>query len=196
MWEARVEQASDNRVQKFQILRGAEAVRYADVLTLWQDDAAFQTFFIELLAGSPFRAFRWETPPLTSATGGRAFEFVLLRSDGLDRPADRSAFAGQFAGADPSGIATFANLGGDAVMVVPCPLGPESAYCHLASFTRSAPQAQQHALWQAVGNAMQRRLGERPVWLSTAGMGVAWLHVRLDDRPKYYGHGPYTTFAK
>jgi hypothetical protein len=28
-------------------------------------------------------------------------------------------------------------------------------------------------------------------WLSTAGMGVPWLHVRLDDRPKDYGHRPY-----
>jgi NADH:ubiquinone oxidoreductase subunit len=38
---------------------------------------------------------------------------------------------------------------------------------------------------------MQNRVGEQPVWLSTAGMGVAWLHVRLDDRPKYYGYSPY-----
>jgi hypothetical protein len=38
---------------------------------------------------------------------------------------------------------------------------------------------------------MARRVGRQPVWLSTAGAGVAWLHVRLDDRPKYYGHGPY-----
>ena len=30
-----------------------------------------------------------------------------------------------------------------------------------------------------------------PVWVSTAGAGVSWLHVRLDDRPKYYGYQPY-----
>jgi hypothetical protein len=30
-----------------------------------------------------------------------------------------------------------------------------------------------------------------PEWLSTAGAGVSWLHVRLDDRPKYYGYAPY-----
>jgi hypothetical protein len=51
--------------------------------------------------------------------------------------------------------------------------------------------AQQRALWQSVGEAMSRRIGARPVWLSTAGAGVAWLHVRLDDRPKYYGYAPY-----
>ncbi|MFL6237620.1 MAG: DUF6940 family protein [Thermoanaerobaculia bacterium] len=27
------------------------------------------------------------------------------------------------------------------------------------------------------------------------GAGVSWLHVRLDDRPKYYGYGPYRTEA-
>ena len=36
--------------------------------------------------------------------------------------------------------------------------------------------------------ALLQRLGARPVWLSTAGGGVDWLHVRLDDRPKYYRH--------
>ena len=47
------------------------------------------------------------------------------------------------------------------------------------------------ALWQAVGEAMARRVGSKPVWLSTAGAGVSWLHMRLDDRPKYYAHSPY-----
>ena len=35
---------------------------------------------------------------------------------------------------------------------------------------------------------------ESPVWVSTAGMGVSWLHVRFDSRPKYYRWGEYTTF--
>jgi hypothetical protein len=32
----------------------------------------------------------------------------------------------------------------------------------------------------------------KPVWFSTSGMGVAWLHFRLDRRPKYY---TYRAFA-
>ena len=31
----------------------------------------------------------------------------------------------------------------------------------------------------------------RPRGIMTAGAGVAWLHVRLDDQPKYYSHTPY-----
>ncbi len=48
-----------------------------------------------------------------------------------------------------------------------------------------------HSLWELVGEAMQRRPSHEPVWFSPAGAGVSWLHVRLDDRPKYYGYEPY-----
>jgi hypothetical protein len=56
---------------------------------------------------------------------------------------------------------------------------------------REAPELQQQALWQSIGEAMSRRINAKSAWLSTAGAGVAWLHVRLDDRPKYYGYVPY-----
>ena len=29
------------------------------------------------------------------------------------------------------------------------------------------------------------------LWLSTHGKGVAWLHVRIDDSPKYISYIPY-----
>ena len=76
-------------------------------------------------------------------------------------------------------------------MVVPCPLADPSAYGHLAAFIRHAPEEQRDALWRRIGEAMAQRVGMKPVWLSTAGAGVSWLHVRLDDRPKYYGHGDH-----
>jgi len=76
-------------------------------------------------------------------------------------------------------------------LVVPRPLGQPSAYGHIASFVREAPEAQKHLLWRLVGSLMEHQLGRDPVWLSTAGAGVSWLHVRMDQRPKYYGHAPY-----
>jgi len=173
---------------------GSSPVSYAEVLRLWRDDEDFRAFFLALLADAPFAAYRWETPPVTAATAGRPFEFVLLDSPTLARRPDPDAFAEHFrTPAGKRGVVEFPNLGRDAVLVVPCPAGPPSAYGHLAAFVRQAPEAQRHALWQLVGEAMRRRLDDRPVWLSTAGAGVSWLHVRLDDRPKYYGHDPYRT---
>jgi hypothetical protein len=190
MWSARQETLERGRVFKVSLDRDAAPLAYSEVLHLWKDDAGFRAFFNDLLARSAFPAFRWETPPITAATAGRAFEFVLIDAPELARTPDREAFAEHFDGAADD-VVSFANLGGDAVLVVPTPRGPSSAYGHLAAFVREAPEAQKHALWAAVGGATERRLGRAPAWLSTAGAGVSWLHVRLDDRPKYYGHAPY-----
>jgi len=191
MWNHRLESLREDRVLKFSLTRDADPIPYSEVLSLWDNDTSFRSFFIGLLADAPFSAFRWETPPVTRATADRDFEFVLLSSSFLDRPVDSSAFADHFNNADAEEVVAFPNLGGDAVMVAPRAVASKSIYGHLASFVRQAPERQIHELWQVVARAMHDRLSDRPVWLSTAGMGVSWLHIRLDSRPKYYGHAPY-----
>ena len=191
MWTPRNEQLANGRMTRVGIDIDSSPVSYGEVLRLWKDDADFRSLFIGLLADSPFSAFRWETPPITTATADRPFEFVLLDSPGLARKPDADVFAEHFRDAARGGVVEFHNLGKDAILVVPCPSGPLSAYGHLGAFVRQAPEPQKHALWALVGSAMQRRLSTKPVWLSTAGAGVSWLHVRLDDRPKYYGFAPY-----
>ena len=89
------------------------------------------------------------------------------------------------------GVAAFPKLGRDAILVVPCPVADRAAYGHLGSFVRLAPEDQRDALWRAVGEQMVRRVGAEAVWLNTAGAGVPWLHVRLDNRPKYYDFAAY-----
>jgi hypothetical protein len=189
MWQAQLKSQNDDRTQHYTLLAGNVALTYAEVLRLWKESDAFCSYFSQLLADSPWPAYRWETPPVNSGSIDRNFEFVLLRSDSLERPEDTEAFAEHFNGS--SDMETFSNLSGDAVMVVPCPVAKDARYGHLASFLRTAPAEQWQHLWQAVARAMELRIGDRPVWLSTAGMGVSWLHVRLDDRPKYYGYSPF-----
>jgi hypothetical protein len=190
MWTARSDDLADARAIRLAFAQKSRVATFADVLRGWQDDAGFRSLFNALLAETSFAAFRWETPPVTAATVTRPFECVLLDSPGLAGRPDREAFAEHFAGAE-GGVVSFANLGGDAMLIVPCPVAEPSAYGHLAAFVRLAPEWQRQALWQSVGEAMARRVVAKPVWLSTAGAGVSWLHVRLDDRPKYYGYGPY-----
>lgn len=192
MWGCTAQLLQGGRAQRFTMRRRGLPVPYRDVLRYWREDEAFCSFFVSLLANAPSAAFRWETPPVTTTTAGREFEFVLLDAPGLERAADSEAFAEQFrsAGRDRH-VITFPNLGNDAVLVVPCPSGPTRAYVHLAAFVRQASKSQIRDLWRGVGEAMETRLGTQPAWLSTAGMGVSWLHVRLDSRPKYYGFAPY-----
>jgi hypothetical protein len=164
---------------------------FADAIQGWQRDPAFRATFNGLLAEVEFAAFRWETPAVAAATVTSPFEFVLLDSPGLARQPNPETFAEHFRRAPEASVIEFANLGHDAILIVPRRETAIEAYGHLAAFVREAPEAQQQALWQQVGEAMARRVGTKAVWLSTAGAGVAWLHVRLDNRPKYYGYGPY-----
>lgn len=84
-------------------------------------------------------------------------------------------------------------------------------YAHLASFVRSShvPIEQKRALWrlatqailqllsssqqQTPPNASTKSKNNHPdkIWFSTSGLGVYWLHLRLDRYPKYYTYTPY-----
>jgi len=196
MWTARHELLDAGRTTKVAIESSGAAITFADVLGLWQADESFRHFFNQLLASSPYTAFRWETPPLTVSNSSEPFEFVLLDSPGLDRKPDPQAFAEHFQGKRDVLAVQFSNLGRDAVLVVPSPAGGDGAYGHLAAFVRMAPLKQRHEFWKLIGSAAKNRLTNKPVWLSTAGAGVSWLHARLDDRPKYYGYRPYTTLNR
>ncbi len=191
MWATRNEHLDGGRCIRVAVELDARPATVEDVLLGWREDLSFRSQFNDILARAPYAAFRWETPPVTAGTLTRPFEFVMLDSPGLARRPDPEAFAEHFGSVPGVSVVVFPNLGGDAVMVVPCPIAMPSAYGHLAAFVREAPVQQRHTFWQSVGQAMAQRVGLKPVWLSTAGAGVSWLHVRLDDRPKYYGFGPY-----
>ena len=168
----------------------------AEVLALWKSDDAFRQAFSDCLAGQPLDGFAWETPPWTKAGLRLPFECIVADSPALAREgANVRPFAAELA-AGPEGaeIVTFRNLGGDAELVVPRDLGGEGDYAHLASFLRTAPATQIHDAWRltAVGIEAWRERG-RPFCVSTAGLGVAWVHIRIDSRPKYYRHRPYRT---
>jgi hypothetical protein len=173
MWGTRSQQVDGGRVLRFAVDRGGRPATFAKVLAGWQEDAAFRSLFNSILAEPPFTSFRWETPPVSTASLTQPFEFVLLDSPRLARRPDPEAFAEHFGGGTDAEVVVFPNLGGDAVMVVPRPIAAPSAYGHLASLVREAPDQQRHALWQSVGSAMVRRVEVRPVWLSTAGACVS-----------------------
>ena len=136
-----------NKVVKQSITCDGSQVTYGSALRLWASDAEFREFFINLLANSDFAAFRWETPPITSNSIQRPFEFVVVNSlEFNSRSTDANSFKAFFSSDDDDdGIVTFANLGGDATLIVPTPGTDQSAYGHLAAFIRLAPKNQIHA---------------------------------------------------
>lgn len=192
MWSAHIEQLSQDDILRITILQQSSPMTLDEVLHGWMENQEFRGFFLDLLARVPFVDYRWETPPSTKSSAARNFEFVVVNSPGLADTADPWAFAEHFGDSTTSGgVVSFYNLGKDALLIVPCPIASPEVYRHLGAFVRQAPEEQKHKLWKIVGTEMTRNLGQVPIWLSTAGAGVSWLHVRIDKRPKYYVHAPY-----
>ena len=190
MWSVRIEDLGDT--DRVEILRGGSSASFRVVFSCLEADEEFRSWYTSLLADSRFEAFFWEHPPLSRPRYDDAAEFVLVDAASLAQlKPDPTPFLPELERHRDRDVATFPNLGRDAVLLVPQPTGPRAAYAHLAAFVRGAPEPQVHGLWRETGRVVRENLGEKPRWLSTAGMGVPWVHVRLDLRPKYYRFDPY-----
>jgi len=194
-WLKQQTELSNDIVQVAYLDADAKPLSFRSVVELWVGNPLFCGFHNQVLSEIPFGAFKWETPVVDLERFDRPFEFVALNAPFLERAEDPGPFEEHFAASDrwdpTASIIAFDNLGRNAVLVAPKPCGVTVDHGHLAAFLASCSAAEGTELWRKVGEAMKERVSDQAVWLSTAGGGVAWLHVRLDDRPKYYGYAPF-----
>ncbi|MEM0991771.1 MAG: hypothetical protein AAF847_05525 [Bacteroidota bacterium] len=189
MWKYTSQQI-DAKTIKYRIQVTNDVLSFRSFAQSLQQIPKFRQFFNELLQNSAYEGFFWETPAITLPQLDSNFEFVLVQSSHLPRiKANPSAFQKHLEGAGK--IRVFSNLRGDAQLIVPKKMGENSCYAHLASFVRHAPDSQVDEFWKQVGITYEDHIGGQPIWLSTHGLGVPWLHLRIDTYPKYYHHKPY-----
>jgi hypothetical protein len=192
---------------RFDALGGPGGLSFRHALDLMTVNKEFQGLCSEVLIGAPFPAYFWECPPVTASSAATVpYEFVIINSVQLNKATqDSGPFRTHLQRALDSkqDMASFPSLGKDSWLVSPCPSVSrtdstrQSTLTHLASFMRTAPLTQLESFWSTTALAMQQKLRERgssPSWLSTSGLGVYHLHARIDSRPKYYQHVPFTVF--
>lgn len=189
-----IEKVLSKGVFQFQIKQDGVFLTVSQVIKLWQTDAEFRFFYNQILKEAPLVGFFWENKPINNQRLNELYEFVLVETTAFSaKIADKSSFLTYFE--ENKLIVCFPNLGRNAELIVPCPLNnEEDTYMNIATFIRNAPAAQLDAFWMMVGTTLEKRLSTKPIWLSTSGLGVYWLHVRLDEFPKYYSYAPYKSF--
>lgn len=188
MWIAKIENIHNGR--RIQICRDEERISFRSYLMLLEGDRDFGSWYTNLLASADYEAFFWEHPPLCDANIDLEAEFVLLKSPTLARLCPNPEPFRLYFESD-NDIVSFPSLSGDAFLIAPRPSEPVTACVHLAAFVREASRSHVQNLWHETGRAVRESLSDRNLWLSTSGLGVAWLHIRLDSYPKYYQHQPY-----
>lgn len=203
--------AAEGGATKFTLHKDGAAVSYKAVMEslAYQDTHLINTLSSSIVThalSQNWEAVFWECKPVKQedfAAAGHAFEFVVLNAPPLaSKTANAESFKEHFdqpENANKLAIA-FSNLGKDALLSVPTPRRASvQTYTHLLSFLRGASEQQVIALWQTVGQAFLTRMEQgvnHPLWLSTSGLGVYWLHVRNDKVPKYYNYMPFKSFYK
>lgn len=168
------------------------------IQAMLSDEGELQQFLNVLKAANSFDAFFFETRPVTKPQmASKPFEFVLVDAPSLHEKAmshpDSHTFAKHFEGCTDSAC-TFPNLGRDATLIAPRQSGNAKNFSHLAYFCRHAPLDVVTQTWkvaiQAYADTVRRQTPHR-FWFSTSGMGVSWLHFRIERSPKYYTYPPF-----
>ena len=194
MWHAQ-KVATANGLE-ITLFNNDNAISFETLFHALADDVGFISWYTELLAGCNLVSYFWEHPPLLQTSLSNPAEFMLIDAPTLTGlRADQQSFRDHFAAAGSDPTVVFQSLGGDATLIAPCAIAGTQNCVHLAPFVRAAPADLICAFWQTVGKTVLHSLGDRPLWLSTSGLGVSWLHARLDSEPKYYQHAPYKSLT-
>lgn len=195
--EVRLLETLPGGVQRYGVILNDETLTQHQVFSELVHNQVLQEDLGNVLRKQPQAGFFFETPGMTLGSSLiTPFEFVTVPSPTLERVAHGSYddFADVFArDNEPSRFVVFPNLGGDALLLAPRPRG-EVDYPHIGGFLERAPAEDARELFRLLGEQVVLKLERepsKPVWVSTAGTGTYWLHVRLDDRPKYYSYAPY-----
>lgn len=176
---------------QFKLYDNNKTLSYRDVVDLWENSDIFREFYTQVLLEVPFRGFFWENKPVSNASLDEHYEFIVRGTSAFDgKLAHANTFEKYFE--HEQDIVAFDNLSGDARLVVPVLKDaiPEH-YAHLGPFIRNAKSQQIHQLWIKIAQEFKNCISPKPLWLSTSGLGVFWLHIRFDTQPKYYVHRPY-----
>ena len=179
----------DGDVRLFRLFGEGKCLTHGEVHQLWREDEKFAQFYSEQLLSAGFTGFCWETPAITAESLDTDHEFVVVRSDSHRRlVANPAPFSEHFQ--HGAFTVAFPNLGRNGVMIAPTPAKDFEGQS-IGAFLSSASDERIADLWSVVGSEVSAQVGANPIWVSTAGLGVSWLHVRIDTRPKYYRYQPY-----
>jgi hypothetical protein len=173
-------------------------VTFKDVINLWIHSKKFRKTFSKLLADVPFKAYMWKCVSLDSVN--KHFEFNVSNSKKLARISTKAGpYRKYFKDhkANTGSVISFISNSNDTFLVVPYGPRDSKKYKDLASFMRKGTDDQIDKLWKTFGKQVHRIYNtkypifnnndkNRPLWLNTHGLGVYWLHLRIDIEPKNY----------
>jgi hypothetical protein len=162
---------------------------FFELLTI---SSQFRQTIIDLFANYDCDSVYWEFPPYYANAQHLNAEFTFVNTKGFGK-ANINAFVEYF---DKSinEIVVFPNISKDALLISVSDNKNNEYDSHIMNFMKYHPSVEtKHNLLKTIGeNMLCHTNNAGPIWLSTSGKGVQWLHVRISTTPKYYKCVAYT----
>ena len=115
-------------------------------------------------------------------------KLTILKLDGMPEEQNSKRFD-EYLKVSNEDIVSFMSLGKDAIMIVP-QKDEGKNYATIRKFLQNASNKKQIELWKKVAEEIKNLMAmyKGNIYLNTHGLGVPYLHIRLDTRGKY-GYG-------
>lgn len=154
----------------------------------------FDTFLL-LLNNLNYENYYIEIRPVTYNLLNTFFEFAIIKSP-IYAKASYDCFKEHGINENTNGAKKFSNLSGDTTLISPCynRNNDISTYGHIGIFLKKAMYEQIINLFKETIKAfyvLSENNQNKVYWISTHGHGVPWLHIRIDDKPKYIQYNNY-----
>ena len=141
-----------------------------------------------------YKSYFFECPKMNDALSkNKLFEFVLYdaKNNFENKKADPTFFEQYFL--KEKNICNVKSNSGN-ILLIPKLLTKNCTYLNLTNFLHYGDEQQIYELFKEIKNVTQKLLKEnKTFWLNTHGLGVFWLHIRIDFTPMYYHHKVYTS---
>ena len=130
--------------------------------------------------------FMWRCNSITKEMNTE-FKNEFIINNSLPKEQDYTPFLKKIKNNQNKYVFAFENLSKDTILVVPTPRNNKS-FAHIKQFIDEASSLQQKEFWKYVANECKKMLKKHDrIWVSTHGLGVSYLHIRISYKPKYYG---------
>lgn len=156
---------------------------WSDKLSEWSNSVV-QTYPLSIEDN-----FFWETSPFLDNASNYIEHFVINKS--LNKlKQNYTPFIEYINKSNDKNVISFYNKSKDAILVIPIPRKNKN-FTTLKDFIDNASKTQQILFWKEVAKQTLKFFKKNKiVYVSTHGLGVHYLHVRIESTPKYYS----TTF--
>ena len=152
-------------------------------------DLSWEKVILEFYNGKcpiefPKKPFMWKCKPVNNLND--KFEYQFHKAI-FPEEQDIKPFAEHFKNYKNSKkVISFYNLSKSTKLIVPYP-NENTNYSHLLLFLQQASKQQQKKLWKKIAEVFIKEFNNntKKIYLSTHGLGVNYLHIRIKSSPDY-----------